>query len=169
MSMSIELKIDANELAKLAKIPIWLQHNAIDKALTAMAKPIAAKAKAVLPSSRKSNFGNATQGPTRKKWSSKYKSNPMWQVDSGKEVMHKVVKTKNGAIAFVGPRHPQGNKQQFNNSKKGRRVFYWGKDAGQTYHPPYRFMDRAFDETRSQQDAAFVSSIQSSFGSMNLG
>lgn len=159
--MNLEIKINEAEIAKLAKIPVWLQLNAIDKALKAMATPIIAKAKAIAPSSRETG--------TRQGWSAKYKNDPKWQIDSGREIGSKTVKTKNGAIAFVGVRHPRGNKQQFNQAKDGREVVYWGRRTGLRYRPPYRFMDRAFDETRSQQDSAFVASIQSSFGSMNLG
>jgi hypothetical protein len=168
--MKVEIHVNEDEIAKLVKIPIWLQHTAMDKALRSMAQPVARRAKVIAPSSRQSNFGNATQGPTRDKWGKKYKLDDSYQNDSGQEMGVKVIKTKNGAIAYVGAKHPAGNKQQFNQSPDGREVVYWNnRRTSLRYMTPYRFMDRAYFETTAQQHNAFVSSIQSSFGSMNLG
>jgi len=161
MSLKIEIKFSEAELKKLAKIPEFVRYQAADKALKAMAKPVMDKAKSIAPSSKATG--------TRKKWSAKYKADSKWQIDSGKEISSKVAKVSHGSILYVGARFPTGNKQQFNASPDGRKEVFWGRPQGTIYKPPERFMQKAFDETRSAQQSAFVASLEASVKELNLG
>jgi hypothetical protein len=161
MSLKIEIKFDENELKKLAKIPEFVRYKAADKALKAMAKPVIEKAKSIAPDSRATG--------TRKKWSRKYKDDSKWQIDSGKNISSKVIKNDSGAVTYIGATFPKGNKQQFNASPDGRKEVFWGRPQGTVYKPPERFIQKAFDETRSAQQSAFVASLEASMKELNLG
>jgi hypothetical protein len=169
MSLKIEIKFDENELKKLAKIPEFVRFQAGDRALRAMGKPVLEKALLLAPSSRQVAPMSNSNKPSREKWGKKYKTDSKWQIDSGKELGQKVAKVQNGSILFVGANYPRGNKQQFNSSPKGRKEVFWGRPQGTIYKPPVRFMQRAFDETRSAQNSAFIRSLERSLRSMNLG
>jgi hypothetical protein len=161
MSLKIEMKFDEAELKKLARIPEFVRFQAADKALRAMARPVIEKARSIAPSSQATG--------SRKKWSAKYKTNDKYQIDSGKEIGANVKKASYGSILYVGAKWPTGNKQQFNASPNGRKEVFWGRPQGTIYKPPERFMQKAFDETRSQQISAFASSLESSMKELNLG
>lgn len=161
MSLKIEFTFSESEMKKLEKIPEFVRFVAADRALKAMAKPIIEKAKAIAPSSVRSG--------SRKKWGPKYKGDSKYQNDSGQEIDSKVQKHNRGAKIYVGATFPRGNKQQFNASPKGRKEVFWGRPQGTVYKPSERFMQRAFDETRSAQNAAFIASLQRTLKRMNLG
>lgn len=160
--MKIEVTFNDAQIELLESIPMLIQYAVADKCMKAMVKPIAERAKDVLPSSRSTG--------TRKKWSKKYKQNAAWQINSGRHVGAKVVKYQRGATAYVGPTYPKGNKQQFNSNKeRGRRVFYWGKNAGQVYIPDERPMQRAYDETRDAQMTAFMTTLTNEIAEIARG
>lgn len=160
--MNIEVTFNESQLELLESIPMLVQFAVADKCMKAMVAPIAERAKSILPSSQSTG--------TRKKWSKKYKQNPAWQINSGRHVGAKVVKYQRGATAYVGPTYPRGNKQQFNaNKERGRRVFYWGKDAGIVYIPDERPMQRAYDETKDSQMTAFMSTLTQEIAEISRG
>jgi hypothetical protein len=169
MSLKIDIKFNEDELKKLAKIPEFVRYQAADRALAAMASPIIAKAIMIAPNSQVVAPMSNSKIPSRDKWSKKYKSNSKWQIESGKEIGRKVAKVSYGSKLFVGANYPKGNKLQFNSSLKGRKEVFWGQPQGTIYKPPVRFMQRAFDETRSAQNSAFIRSLERSIRSMNLG
>ena len=164
----LKIEIDPKALAALENIPAMFIFKVADVAMKAAAKPVIDKAKSIAPSSRQS-YG--TNGPTRKKWSRKYKTNAAYQNDSGKEIGVKVLKSSRGAIAYVGAKYPLGNKQQFNDSGsgKGRRVVYWGKPQGTIYRRKERFLQRAYDETRNEQTTAFIAAAEAEVAKVNFG
>ena len=168
--MSLDIKMDFNEaqIAKLVKLPLLVRHAVGDKCLKAMTKPVVAKAKLIAPSS----ITASTKSPqgSRAKWSQKYKSDSGYQNDSGKSVGSRVIKTAFGAIVFVGFTHPKGNKQQFNQSEKGRRVVLWGKmSLIARAKPTERVMQRAYDETKPEQLSAFNAQLEIEIKEINFG
>lgn len=163
MSLDLEIHFDEAQIAKLLNIPLHLRLGPAERVLKAMAKPVVAKAKAIAPSSRRSG--------TRKKWSAKYKNNASYQNDSGKSIGFVYRKNDRGGYLVIGGLHPQANKQNFDSSDKGRKVKYWGKDAGKVkrIEPKERFMQKAFDETRPQQIAAGNKQLEIELKELNLG
>jgi hypothetical protein len=167
--MTVELKIefDEQQLAKLRRIPIMLRLGPAERTLKAMAKPIVAKAKAIAPDSNKPGRDGV---PTRNKWSQKIKQGR----DGGHAKNHIGFiyrKGENGGYLVIGGRHPKANSFNFDASKKGRRVFYWGKDSGKIkrIEPSERFMQRALDETRQAQITAGFNQLEKELRELNLG
>lgn len=162
--MSIELKIEFDEqmLAKLRRIPILLQLGPAERVLKAMAKPIVEKAKAIAP--------NSSRSGTRNLWSKKMRAGR----DAGHASQHigfVYRKGENGGYLVIGGKHPKANSFNFDANKKGRRVFYWGKDSGKIkrVEPSQRFMQRALDETRQAQISAGFSQLEKELKELNLG
>jgi hypothetical protein len=160
--MTITLEFDEAQLAKIMQIPLLMRLGPSERVLKAMSVPVVAKAKAIAPSSRRSG--------TRKKWSKKYKDNPAYQNDSGKQIGVKYLKNNRGGILIIGGKHPQANKQNYD-SGKPRRVFYWGKDAGKVKRidPKERFMQKAYDETRGAQISAGNAQLDKELKELKLG
>ena len=163
--MSLNIKIEFNDamIAELMRIPDLLRLGPAERCLNAMAKPIIAKAKDLAPSSRGSG--------SRRKWSAKLKNDTQWSsVDSARHMGARAVKHNRGARIYVGAQYPKGNKQQFGSPKKGRRVFYWGKDAGMTLlRPRDHFMQRAYDQTRGEQMSAFNTQLAKEIKELRIG
>jgi hypothetical protein len=162
--VSIEINIEFNEnmIRSLERIPALLRVDAGDRCLRAMAKPVVERAKQLAPSSRQSG--------SRKKWSQKLKGDAKWNVDSGRHIAAKVSKLQRGVRVYIGASFPKGNKQQFDASPKGRRMFFWGKDSGRIKQRPNpHFLKKAFDETKSQQIEAFNTQLKAELQEMKLG
>jgi hypothetical protein len=156
-NFDIQFKLDATQLEKLSKIPIFVRQAVIDKAMPAMAKPIMEKAKDIAPKS--------LQTKTRDKWGknkTKHFDPVTWAKDQSADHMgYRTYKNQDGAGIKVGAKSPKGNKQRFNQGKNHeRRVVYWGKPQGFTYRPRERFMQRAYDETIPQQLTAFETALR---------
>jgi hypothetical protein len=165
MSLEIEIHFDEAQIAALLNIPLHLRLGPAERVLKAMAKPVVAKAKAIAPSSRKSG--------TRYKWAQKIKQNAAWQNDSGKHIGYVYRKTERGGYRgylVIGGMHPQAKKQNFD-AGKDRKVMYWGRDAGKTKRidPKDRFMQKAFDETRSLQISAGNTQLEKELKELNFG
>ena len=163
MSLNIQVTFDENMIASLMRIPELLRLGPADRCLGAMAKPVVARAKALAPSSRKSG--------SRRKWSQKLKGDAKWSgIDSGSHIGAKVAKHNNGARVFIGAQYPKGNKQQFGASPKGRKVFYWGRDAGKVMQRenPY-FLQKAYDETKAAQINAFNAQFAKEIKELKIG
>lgn len=163
MSISIQVSFDEKMVADLLRIPEVLRLGPADRCLSAMCKPIVAKAKALAPSSRRSG--------SRRKWSQKIKNDPKWSgIDSGKHIGMKVAKHNKGARVFVGAQYPKGNKQQFDASPNGRRVKLWGRDAGRVrLRDNPHFLQKAYDETKGAQIAAFEKQFAIEIKELKLG
>jgi hypothetical protein len=166
MSLEIEIHFDEAQIKKLLDIPLHLRLGPAERVLKAMAKPVVDKAKAIAPSSIKS--GN------RKKWGknkTKHFDPASWSAtESAKHIGYVYRKTERGGYLVVGGKSPASNKLNFD-SGKPRKVMYWGKDAGKTKRidPKDRFMQRAFDETRSQQISAGNTQLEKELKELNFG
>ena len=166
MSMDIKITFDESQLDKLMKIPVLMRLGPAERILKAMAKPIVVRAKAIAPNSRVSS-GN--DGPTRDKMSANTKAK--WP-ESGKNHIRMIYrKGDGGGYLVIGANDPLGNSFNFDSSNKGRKVFYWGKDSGKIkrVEPSQRFMQKAFDETRSAQVSAGNAQLEKEMKELNLG
>jgi hypothetical protein len=80
------------------------------------------------------------------------------------------VKLSRGAMVFIGAKYPQGNKLQFDSSPKGRRMFFWGRDGGRIRpRPNPHFLQKAYDETKSKQLAAFQAQLEIEMRELKIG
>ncbi len=147
MTIDIQITFDEAQIQKLLKIPILMRLKPAENVLKAMAKPVIDRAKSIAPSSRRSG--------TRKKWSRKYKDNPAYQEDSGRYIGRKFIRTGSGGLVIIGGIYPRANKQNYEAGDK-RKIVYWGKKTSKIkrINPKERFMQKAFDETLSQQVTA---------------
>jgi hypothetical protein len=129
--------------------------------LKAMAKPVLAKGKAIAPNSRSSG--------TRDKMSEAAKNK--WPEEGRNQLGFVFRKTESGGYLVMGAKDPKGNSLNFDASDKGRNVKYWGKDSGKVkrVEPKERFMQRAADETRSEQVTAGNAQLETELRSLNLG
>jgi len=172
MSLEIEIHFDEAQIKKLLDIPLHLRLGPAERVLKAMAKPVVDKAKAIAPSSKLSG--------TRKKWGKnttygkggKVVFDPVkWAADdSGKHIGFVYRKNERGGYLVVGGKGEKAAKLNFNHGET-RKVMYWGKDSGKTKRidPKDRFMQRAFDETRSQQISAGNSQLEKEIRELNFG
>lgn len=162
MSLQVEITFNEDMFRQLERIPEMLRLAPGERCLKAMVKPVVARAKQLAPSSQQSG--------SRKKWSSKLKNDPKWNIDSGRHIGTKTIRNNRATRIYVGAQYPKGNKQQFDASPKGRRVFYWGKDAGKIRQRPNpHWLQKAYDETKSQQLAAFNEQLAKELKELKLG
>jgi hypothetical protein len=148
------------------------------------AKPIARATEPLSRSSRESG--------SRNRWSRKYKNNPAFSNDSRKHIGHKV--GKSGVAVWIGAQYPKGNKQQFvmpykkgttytRNlwGKKGQKVLRTSRRGNQYYATVgadpqtanfpnnERAPVRAYDQTRTQAEAAFLDQLQKEIKELRIG
>lgn len=166
MTMKLEINFDESQLAKLMRIPILMRLGPAERILKAMAKPIVARAKAIAPNSR---VASNASGPTRDKMSAKTKAK--WPESGKAHIGYVYRKGENGGYLVIGGKSPQANSFNFDASDRGRKVFYWGKDMGRIkrVEPSQRFMQKAFDETKSAQISAGNAQLEKEMKELNLG
>jgi hypothetical protein len=148
------------------------------------AKPIARATEPLSRSSRESG--------SRNRWSRKFKNNPAFSNDSRKHIGHKV--GKSGVAVWIGAQYPKGNKQQFvmpykkgttytRNlwGKKGQKVLRTSRRGNQYYATVgadpqtanfpnnERAPVRAYDQTRTQAEAAFLDQLQKEIKELRIG
>lgn len=182
MGSSIEINMEL--IKAIGAIPLTLRNGPFGRCLGEFAKPIARATEPLSRSSRESGG--------RKRWSKKYKDNPAFSNDSRKHIGHKV--GKSGVVVYVGAQYPKGNKQQFVMPyKKGTSYtrYLWGKPGQQVLRTSRRGNQyyatvgakaqtanfpnnerapvRAYDQTRSQAEAAFLDRLQKEIKELRLG
>jgi len=161
MSVEIKITFDESQLAKLMKIPVLMRLGPAERILKAMAKPIVVRAKAIAPNSRTSGTRDKMSSETKAKWP-----------ESGKNHIKMIYrKGDGGGYLVIGASDPLGNSLNFDSSSRGRKVFYWGKDSGKIkrVEPSQRFMQKAFDETKSAQISAGNAQLEKEMKELNLG
>lgn len=176
MTLSLEIKFDQAQLDKLMQIPLLMRLGPSERVLKAMAKPVVDKAKAIAPSSR--NTAKLVLRDTRtnrekmgKRSTAKFIGAAANSVDdSGKHIGSVFRRGNGGGILIIGGRHPKANKQNYDAGKQ-RKVMYWGRNPGITKRidPKDRFMQKAFDETRSAQISAGNEQLAKELKELNLG
>ena len=161
MSMDLKMTFDESQLAKLLKIPVLMRLGPAERIVKAMAKPIVIRAKAIAPNSRTSGTRDKMSPETKAKWP-----------ESGKNHIRVIYrKGDGGGYLVIGANDPLGNSLNFDASDRGRKVFYWGKDSGKIkrVEPSQRFMQKAFDETKSAQVSAGNAQLEKEMKELNLG
>ena len=159
--MDLTITFDESQLAKLMKIPLLMRLGPAERILKAMAKPIVVRAKAIAPDSRTSGTREKMSANTKAKWP-----------ESAKNHIRMIYrKGDGGGYLVIGANDPLGNSLNFDSSNKGRKVFYWGVDSGKIkrVEPSQRFMQKAFDETKSAQISAGNAQLEKEMKELKIG
>jgi hypothetical protein len=151
LDLQLKLPSDAELNKMFNAVPTLERYKVGDKAIRAGVKPIVKRARQLAPRDR---VGHG------KKRSKKQQAEARWDIPLWKTISHVVRKYDRSTTGVVGPKWPDGNKAYFNTAPGGRRVFYWGKDAGKKKAQVRNWIVEAFDETRSQQLAAMKIELQ---------
>lgn len=176
MTLSIEIKFDQAQIDKLMQIPLLMRVGPAERVLKAMAKPVLDKAKALAPSARKAAAYVLKDTRTNRekegaRTTAKFVGRSANSVDdSGKHLGSVFRRNNRGGILIIGGKHPKANKQNYDAGKQ-RKVMYWGRNPGITKRidPKDRFMQKAFDETRSAQISAGNDQLAKELKELNLG
>lgn len=161
MANKLELKLkqkiaapNSGIMKKLEAVPGLKRWGVTAAAVEAGAGPIVKRARQLAPR------GNQAD---RDKRSARQRGAADWDYPLWKTIIQVVRKYgANRGLAVVGPEHPKGNKAYFDTSPSGRKVWYWGRDSGQTKAQIRNWIVKAFDETRPQQLRAMEVSIKRS-------
>ncbi len=158
LDIKIQLPTDA-ELSKMFDaVPALERHNVGDKVVRAGAKPISKRAQALIPRSKKED----TDKRSKKQRAQADWASPLWK--TVKLVVRKF--SAGGAVAVTGPEYTgkTGAGQKIyliaEHKKKGRRMFFWGKDGGRTKVKIRNVMVQAADEARSESLAAMKTKLK---------
>lgn len=162
---NVDFKMDLPSDAELARmfdmVPKLEQYKVIDKAVTAAAAPVVKRARELAPRGTEAD---------RKKRSRRQAERADWNYPLWKTIKRVIRKYANRyGLAVIGPEWPKGNKAYFFTSPKGRRIWYWGKDAGKTKATVRNWIVQAFDETKNEQLAAMKTSVQKSLDEVMRG
>jgi len=99
------------------------------------------------------------------------KSEANFSLSSKDHLGIKTVRHNKGARVYVGGKWPKANKLHFFGHKKsGRKVVYWGKQTGKfrQIEKPH-WLQKAYDETKSAQESAFVEQLTKELKELKLG
>lgn len=162
MGISIKTNFATNnEIATMfGTIDTMQRYKVGDRVVTAGSSVVLKRAKELAP--------RDTSGHKEKR-SAKQKAKADWNMPLWKTVSRKIVREERGAYAIIGPRWPEGKKAYFNTSPNGRRVFYWGKDAGIVKLAIRNWIVQAADETRGQQLDAMKSKLKEAMDEVMCG
>lgn len=160
MKIGMDIDLDEKLLRGIETMHLQLQKTSMPPVLKALAEPIQDRAKQIAPSSIKTG--------TRKLWGSNvtatFNPNTMRKHSSGRYISYKnLLKSDIGPMVIIGPKYPEGNKQNFNNSPDGRVVYYWGrrdKNGKIRQGDDPRFIDKARDEMLSIAITNFTSELE---------
>lgn len=176
MSLKIEINFDESQLAKIMQIPLLMRLGPSERVLKAMAKPVMEKAKTIAPRSTSSRPMMMRDLRTNRQKEGKNKTQKFIGRaansvdDSHKHIGVKFLKNNRGGLLIIGGKWPKANKQNYD-AGKSRKVFYWGRDAGITkrIEPKDRFMQKAYDETRSSQISAGNAQLEKELKELKIG
>lgn len=153
------LPSDAEIRKMFDAVPSLEKHKVADTVVRAGIKPITKRARMLIP--RSSAADRAKRSKTQR-MNNPGLDDPLW-----KTVKHVVRKGGNAsAVAVSGAEYTgQGGPGQkiyliAEHKKKGRRVFYWGRDANLTRLKIRNVMVQAADETRAEQLAAMKGQLK---------
>jgi hypothetical protein len=124
--ITTEVKIDPLIFKQLEQIPERLTKEFTRPIMTALAKPIVAAAGQLAESGKDEDYSRQGKNRTRR-----FDPAEMRAHKSKEHMGYKILyQGKSGPFVLVGPKWRAGMKLNFNNSPKGRKVWYWGKDMG---------------------------------------
>lgn len=163
-SLKLEMKFpsDAEIASMLGTIPKLEQYKVTDKVVAAGAEPVVKRARELAPRSSKTGTSKKRSKNQRGKADWDY---PLWKTI--KRVIRRYGSVR--GLAVVGPEWPRGNKAYFNTSPKGRKVYYWGKNANKTAAQVRNWIVQAFDETKEAQLSAMKAKLTETVDAMMKG
>lgn len=150
IAVEIDQQAFAAAEAFLTRVEFELRTKVIEKALKAATKPVIAVARRLAPDSVKSGSRGAWSNRVRNK-----RSNTAQHKDT---IGYSTVRNYGSVAAiYVGPIHPAGN--LINVIGHPHEQVLWGKHTGVTL-PPTEYLERAAEQTKDDQQAAFVAEVQ---------
>lgn len=175
MANKLEIKLNMPSDPQLDKmfdaVPKLERYKVFDQTMTAGARPVVARARALTPRNRTPNKRSKNQRAGTTKAGDKID----WDYPTWKTI-GRVIRKYAGryGMAIIGPSWPKGNKAYFNTSPKGNKGNLWGSPGkrymrrGKEYTaPPNRpraqirnWIVQAFDETQGQQLSAMKAKLQ---------
>lgn len=157
--LTTKLPTDAELRKMFDAVPALEKHRVADATVRAGIKPVTTRARMLIPRSKASDRAKRS---AKQKRENPGLDSPLW-----KTVKHVVRKGERaGAVAVSGPEFTGsggvGQKIYLiaEHKKKGRRVFYWGRDAGITRIKIRNVMVQAAEETRPEQLAAMKAMLK---------
>lgn len=160
ISFKSNLPSDAEIVNLFGTVNTFERFKVGDKVVNAGTNPILKRAKELAP---RDITGNG------KKRSKKQQAKANWNIPLWKTIKKKISKGNVKTVGIVGPKWPEGNKAYFDTSPNGRRVFYWGKDAGKTKVQIRNWIVQAADETRPAQLDAMKNKLTEVMGDVIRG
>lgn len=154
MQVTVTTKGDKELDNLLRKLPVLVVSSGgpTDKAVRAAGAIVRDRAKALAPDSKRTG--------SRAKQSAKAKR--IWTGKLRRLVRSRIRRYPKHSVAIIGPKNPEGNMAHFM-KEQGRRHVLWGKATRvQQYRVARNWITQAFDETRTQQNAAMVASLKKS-------
>lgn len=156
--VTTNLPSDAQMRKMFDAVPALEKHSVADSVVRAGVKPITKRAREIIPRSKASDRAKRSAKQRRE---NPGLDDPLW-----KTIKHVVRKGGNAsAVAvsgaeFTGTAGP-GQKIYLiaEHKQKGRRVYFWGKNAGQTRLKLRNVMVQAAEETRGQQLTAMKAEL----------
>ena len=159
MKIVTKLPTDAEVAAMFDAVPKLQRYAVAESVVRAGVKPITTRARQLIPRSEPEDRA--------KRSSNQRKTNPGLDDPLWKTVKHVVRSGRNAAaVAVSGPEFESnrnvGQKIYLiaEHKQKGRRVFYWGKDAGITRVKIRNVMVQAAEETKQQQLTAIKAMLK---------
>lgn len=160
MAMVIgRLPTDAEIHKMFDAVPSLEKHKVADTVVRAGIRPITKRARMLIPRSKASDRAKRSDSQRR---DHPGLDDPLW-----KTIKHVVRKYPNAsAVAVSGAEYTgEGGPGQkiyliAEHKQKGRRVFYWGRDASLTRLKIRNVMVQAADETRAEQLAAMKAKLR---------
>lgn len=135
----------------LGQIPTLIRATGgpLDRAVSKAGTVVKRRAVQLAPDSRDTGSREKQSAKSRKIWTRKLRTT----------ITKKTVRFANIAIAIVGPKNPEGNAAHFK-QEKPRKAKMWGRDLGYTLRITRDWIVQAFDETKSEQNAAMQASLR---------
>lgn len=164
--VNFKFPFDERQVARLLSMPILIQTQVVDKVLRSMAIPILAKAKAIAP---RATTPVQADGRTNREKQSKKMHDAGWNaINSRDNLGYRFVSFEHTGVLVVGAKTQGGQKLNFD-SGEGRDVVYWGTYARKLKRvaPEDRFMHRAYEETKGEQKAYGIATLQRSLDNLN--
>ena len=167
MKVKLSVSGDAELRAILDKMPklVVASGGPIDNAVTKGGQVVARRARQLAPDSRsrrrKSKATGLTETDYRGSRQKQSKSaRAIWSAKL-KNVIRSVTRRYPAtAVSVIGPKSPEGNMAHFM-QEKGRRMVLWGKATMiGLYRIARNWITQAFDETKSAQHTAMLSSLR---------
>jgi hypothetical protein len=159
--IEIDFAFDDSQIEQLTRIPELLRMQPAQRCLKAMAQPVLRRAQVLAP--------DGTQSAKKQSRTVKAKMSAWGRSKDNLGI--KAISHNRGARIYVGGKWPRANKLHFFGHKKGgREVVYWGRRSGvfRQIEKPH-WLQKAYDETKSEQNSAFIEQLTKELKELKLG